>query len=180
MSTKKLTKAELADLFGESPKQIQRYVAEGIPCSGSGKDLRFPWPSVRAWRDQRIRRLEREKLERDKPMDLEEARRRKMEAEARLAEIDVDTRLGQLVPVTVVDDIVGKVCDRMLPILQNVPSNYGMRLEEVGVPAGKAEDVLEAIATELTKALQATADAHEEDAEADDEPADAAEDAHVA
>jgi hypothetical protein len=57
----------------------------------------------------------------------------------------------------------------MLPILQNVPSNYGLRLEELGVPADKAEAVLESIATELTKALQSASELLDAAADADDE-----------
>lgn len=168
MSTKLITKSTLAERFGESPKQIQRYVSEGMPCTGTGKTLRFAWAECRGWRDERIRRLERERVERDKPSDIEASRARKLEAEAREAEIRVERMLGTVVPLAVVQDVVGKVCDRLLPVLQNVPSNYGFRLEALGITPAAAEIVLEAIATELTKALQSTASDHEAEASADE------------
>jgi phage terminase Nu1 subunit (DNA packaging protein) len=167
MSVERLTKAELAERFGESLKQIQRYVSEGMPHGSGGTP--YNWHVCRAWRDKRIRRLEKERLDREKPpIDFDMARGRKMEAEAREAELRVEQMLGTVVPLAVIDQIVGKVCGRMLPILQNVPSNYGLQLEKVGVKPEDAERVLESIATDLTRALQSTADDHEAEASADE------------
>lgn len=167
MSQTKLTKAEVADRFGESSKQIERYVAEGIPCEGSGHHRLFLWPECRNWRDERLKRLERERIQRDQPLDFEKARSRKMDAEAREAELRVERMLGTVVPLEEVERVIGALCDRLLPILQNLPSNYALRLEELGVEVKQAEMVLESIATELTVALRASADELTDDSDAD-------------
>jgi phage terminase Nu1 subunit (DNA packaging protein) len=163
------------DRFGESHKQIERYVGEGMPCDGVGRDRRFPWPECRNWRDERIRKQERDKAEKDVPADIEKARARKMDAEAREAELRVEKMLGAVVPLEMVEEAVGAVCDAILPVLQNIPSNYGLRLEELGVSAADAERVLESIATEITVSMQQTADSHEaavDDEESDDSASD--------
>jgi hypothetical protein len=169
MSTERLTKLELADRFGESAKQIQRYIQEGMPTVGSGYGVRFNWQVCRAWRDNRIRRLEREKIEKSKPLDIENAKARKLEAEAKEAQIRVDQMLGQVVPLSMIDEVAAKISDRMLPILQNAPSNYSLRLEQLGVAADKAQSVIESICTDLTKALQDTSDEHEAEADRDED-----------
>lgn len=168
MSQVTLTKSALMDRFGESHKQIERYVGEGMPCEGVGHKRRFPWPEVRNWRDERIRKQERDRAEKDQPADLDKLRARKMELETREIEIRVETTLGALVPLEAVSDAVGRVVDAAMPVLQNMPSNYGLRLEEVGVPPDVAERVLESIATDLTQALQDTAGLHDEAADQDE------------
>lgn len=165
MAQRNVSKSELCDLFGESARQIEKYVQEGMPCEGTHRSRTFPWPEVRNWRDDRIRRLEREKVQRDEPLDFEKAKGRKMEAEAREAEIRVERMLGTVVPLDVVEEVVGRIADRLLPVLQNLPSNYGLRLEEAGVSAAAAEALLETIALELTTTLR---DAVEEEDDAGD------------
>lgn len=174
MSQKQVKKSDLVEWFGESSKQIERYVAEGMPCEGTGQARRFPWPEVRNWRDERRDRQLREKLEKDKPADIEQARARKMEAEAREAELRVEKMLGSIVPLEMVGEAVGRVVDAAMPVLQNLPSNYGLRLEELGLTSIAAERVLESIATDLTLALQQTADSHEAAAQVDEDENDSA------
>lgn len=169
MSQVVLTKPELMDRFGESHKQIERYVAEGMPCEGTGRDRRFPWPEVRNWRDERIRKQERVKVEGDQPADIDKLRARKLELEAREIEVRLETTLGSLVPLEMVGEATGRVVDAAMPVLQNMPSNYGFRLEAVGVSPQVAEDVLTSIATDITKALQDTANVHDAAADADEE-----------
>lgn len=168
MSQRRLTKADLVDRFGESSKQIERYVAEGIPCEGTGAARRFLWPECRNWRDERVRKLERDKVQRDEPMDFEKSRARKMDAEAREAELRVEKMLGNVVPLDMVTEVAGRIGDRLLASIQNLPANYGLRLEECGVPAAKAEAVLEAIATELTTTLRDAVDGGDEAEEAEE------------
>jgi hypothetical protein len=78
------------------------------------------------------------------------------------------------VPLEMVPEAVGAVCDAILAVLQNVPANYGLRLEELGVSAANAERVLESIATEITVTMQQTADSHDAAAGADTEEDDSA------
>jgi hypothetical protein len=116
-------------------------------------------------------------VQRDEPLDLEKAKSRKLDAEAREAELRVERMLGNVVPLEVVGETVGRICDRLLPTLQNIPANYGLRLEELGIAPSRAEAVLEAIATELTETLR---DAVESEDEGESEQAEADGDRDVA
>jgi len=97
-----VTKAELVKRFGETPKQIERYLVEGIPCTGQGKTRRFPWPAVRHWRDERIRRQERERLtpKSEAPQGFKDAELRSAIADAELKELKLAQLRGDLVQVT--------------------------------------------------------------------------------
>jgi hypothetical protein len=64
MTHRWLSKSELAAYFYESPKQIERYIAEGMPYMGTGKQRRFPMPECKQWRDQHIRRQSGQTAER--------------------------------------------------------------------------------------------------------------------
>lgn len=87
-----------------------------------------------------------------------ELQRRRDEAETRLAEMDVAEREAQLVGIDQVDLVVAEVVERLRAGIINMPGNYGLRLEELGIDAAKAEAVLVAIAEDLTRLLRAAAD----------------------
>jgi phage terminase Nu1 subunit (DNA packaging protein) len=93
-----------------------------------------------------------------KPASVEEARARKIEAEAQIAELDLAERRGRVIATETHEEIVGQVCDRLRAVLLNVPGEFSPKLERCGVEAQKAEEILEEISTELTLRLQNTAD----------------------
>jgi phage terminase Nu1 subunit (DNA packaging protein) len=168
MSQRELTKAQLTDRFGESAKQIERYVKAGIPCAGTGRALRFPWPEVRNWRDERLKRMEREATERKlRPAsddEVKQARNRGAIAEAKLLEIELAEKEGRLVLAEHASQIAGEIADRIRAVLINMPSTYLLHLERLGIAPEPAQGALEEIAAALTVALRGTAD----DLEADD------------
>jgi len=172
MSQKELTKAQLCDRFGESAKQIERYVAEGLPCAGTGRARRFPWPEAMRWRDERVKRLERDATEkRLTPATadaVQQANNRRRIAEARLIEIELAEREGLLVTTAHVEQVVSELGDRLRAALINLPANHLLDLERVGVDPARAQAVLEQIAEALTRTLRAAADDLE--AVEDDEP----------
>ena len=96
-----ITKAEATKRLGLTLRQLERYVEEGIPCLGSGRARRFPWPTVRHWRDERIRRKERERLapKREPIEGLADAERRTAIADAELKELKLAQLRGELAPV---------------------------------------------------------------------------------
>lgn len=171
MTQRVLTKAQVIDRFGESPKQIELYVKAGMPCEGTGRDRRYPWPEIRNWRDERLRKIEREATERRlKPAtadDAAEAKRRQQIDEARMTAIDLAEREAKLVTIEHLDAVVGDIGDRMRAVLINLPSNYLLPLERVGVSPEKGQAVLESIAEDLTKALRGVADEVEGDDDSD-------------
>lgn len=101
--------------------------------------------------------------------DLDLARQRKTIAEAQEAELRVAKALGELIDADTHKEIVGQLCSRLMAILQNIPSNYGLRLENAGVPSDRSEALLEAIANEMTSELRTTADQLDAEAARDEE-----------
>jgi phage terminase Nu1 subunit (DNA packaging protein) len=124
-------------------------------------------------------RRERELAKREvKPASFEDARARKMEAEAREAELRVSKLLGEVIPTDMHETVVGEIADRLRAVIINIPSNYTLHLERLGIAPAQAEAVLEDLAEELTVALRGVADdveieaSTEEEANGDGAPAD--------
>lgn len=87
-----LTKAEAAELLGFTERRLEQLVAEhphDLPCVGRGARRRFPWPALREWRDKQ---LVQHGVRSVRPQSLEEARARKLAAEADLAEMEAAER----------------------------------------------------------------------------------------
>ncbi len=169
MSQKELSKAAAADRLGVSTKQVERYVHEGMPCTGTGAERRFPWPEIRRWRDDLLRSQGRAEAERAPALpEYEEARTRKTIAEARLAEMEAAREEGRLVYVEQVDEVVEEIGQRVRAVLVNMPSTYVTELERLGVSPADGERVLWKIAEDLTRALRGVADDLDDDDGPDD------------
>lgn len=154
----------LANCFKVDVRSIKNFVDEGMPKVARGK---FPLAECVWWYLER----ERQGARAGKGLnDLDLARQRKTVAEAQEAEHRVAKLLATVIDADVHEEVVGHVCDRLMPILQNLSSNYTLRLEELGIEAGRAESLLEAIAVDLTSALRAVAPQLEAEAAAIEEP----------
>lgn len=167
-------RAVLAATLGISEREISNLVKDHVdfPSIQRGKRSRvFPLRQCVHWY---VRFKSAEAVKRAKPAttsDVEEMRRRRAEAEMKLMEMDVADREGRLVSVDQVDRVVGEVCDRLRAAIVNMPGNYGLKLEELGLAADVAEATLTQIAEELTQVLRGTADdleMHGDDATSDD------------
>lgn len=157
----------LADILKVDVRSIKNLVDQGMPKE---KRATFVLAACVPWYVER----ERESARANRGLnDLDLARQRKTLAEAQEAELRVAKILGSVIDADVHEEVVGQVCDRLMPVLQNIPSNYGIRLEQLGVEAAAAESVLESIATDLTSALRSTADEMDRESESipDDEVA---------
>jgi len=88
-----VTRDYLAKLFGVDVRSIKNFVDEGMPKAKRGKyalEACVPWYLER----------ERERVRQNKGLnDLDLARQRKTVAEARLAEIELETAEGQAIPL---------------------------------------------------------------------------------
>lgn len=156
MAQKQVSKASLVGLFGESARQIEKYVQEGMPCTGSGRDRRFPWPEVRNWRDDRVRRLEREKVERGQPTDIDEAKRRKEVALAEKAELEVAQLRGDLIPL----DLHEQRVEALAVMLAAQVKGLDRYIADVqrATSAAEAKAALDRISDALLLACQGVAD----------------------
>jgi phage terminase Nu1 subunit (DNA packaging protein) len=86
------------------------------------------------------------------------AKDRALLAEAQLKELELRTKLGQVLSNDVFDATVREIGDRLRAVLVNIPATYALRLEECGLAADRADAVLKAITADLTLALRASAD----------------------
>lgn len=160
-----LTGDALARALEVDRKTVTNWINADPPCpsTGAGKKRRFILKQVVDWLvHRRTRELEAELLafraggpSKD---EVAEARQRQVIAESRLIEIELAEREGRVVAVEHVEQVVAEIADRIQPVLLNLPSNYTLHLEQLGVPPEKGQPVLEAIAQDLTRALRGTAD----------------------
>lgn len=172
-SEEEVGRAVLAATLGVSEREITNLVKNhpDLPSIQRGRSRVFPLRQCVHWY---VRFKSAEAVKRAKPAttaDVEEMRRRRAEAEMKLMEMDVADREGRLVSVDQVDRVVGEVCDRLRAAIVNMPGNYGLKLEELGLAADVAEATLTQIAEELTQVLRGTADdleMHGDDATSDD------------
>jgi phage terminase Nu1 subunit (DNA packaging protein) len=154
----------LAEMYGVDRRTVTNWVNSDPPCPSfvEGRERKFDTAAVAKWHTDRAVATAVAELERRRPADLEEARRRKLVAEAVLAEIAVREKEGELVPADVHQDVVGQMAERLRAVCINAPSNYALMLERVGVDPATAQQVLEQIAEDLTRALRGAADAPDE------------------
>src|SRR5690606_34594384 len=114
---------ELARVLGCSVRTIQRWAADGLDAARVPGEATYSIPAAVAWRRERDRA---ELLESFTVDDFEIARTRRELARARLAEMEVATREGQLIPREVVERVYG---DRLLDVLRsgvlNMPGRWG-------------------------------------------------------
>lgn len=107
MAEKSVNKADLAQLMGVSTITIGQWVGKGCPYvqkGGPGKTWVFDVPEVVGWREEQVAL---QAVGDTKSLDIDEARRRKIAAEAALTELDLSKRRGELVEVEEVAQTVG-------------------------------------------------------------------------
>ena len=158
---REVTKRELAGILGLSTRQIENLEAEGLPRRADKNRKFYPIPDAVRWYVDRERR-------RAEPTDFEEARARKMAAEARLAELMLAREEGKLLAIDDVEREWRQVLERLRAKLLSVPSRYAPAL--VGrrsIP--EAIQVLQQLVEETMLALSETG----EEIDAGDDPDDA-------
>jgi phage terminase Nu1 subunit (DNA packaging protein) len=120
-AAKFVTQQQLADILGLSTRQIRNLEHEGLPLRAEGKRKLYPIPDAVRWYVQR----EQARVE---PTDYEEAKARKMAAEAELAEIQRDRERGRLLAIEDVEREHRKMLERLAAALKSAPAKYAPRL----------------------------------------------------
>jgi phage terminase Nu1 subunit (DNA packaging protein) len=106
------TLSEVATVCGVAPETVRRWVDQGCPVlrksdgRKGGTGWKFSTHDVIEWRIAR----EKRRSQSEEHIDLEEARRRKLAAEAELAEIEAAKQRGDVVPV---EDVAKVVADQL-------------------------------------------------------------------
>lgn len=119
---KLLTKSELAQFLGVSLTAVTNWVRTGCPWveRGSvGKSWTFNLAEVVAWREERA---VQQALGDTKQLNLDEARRRKVAAEAAMVELDLAKRRGEVIEIADVAGLVGEDYANLRAKLLSMPT----------------------------------------------------------
>lgn len=129
--------------MGVSAETIRNWVSSGCPTrSGSGGVRAYLPSEVIAWREDRIKRAA---LDSVGLTDIDEAKRRKMAAEASMAEIDLATKRGEVAEIAVVAEEVGSALASCRARLIGVGSAVAPRLSTAANAAEMRAIIDEAI-----------------------------------
>lgn len=101
---------ELAGLLGVNRSTVTTWLGQGCPFveradRAQGKEWKLSLPDVVGW----LRKRDVDQAIGDtSKLDIDEARRRKIAAEAALAELELAKQRGEVVAISVVEDVVGE------------------------------------------------------------------------
>ena len=113
---------EAAKRLGMTEAGLGQWAAKPGAPTALKKGRRFAlWPAFPIWYRQQLQ------LNREKPQGFEEARARKMQAEAELAELELETKRGQVVALDLYRDELRGVVRTIRAQLLAVPGRYAPR-----------------------------------------------------
>jgi hypothetical protein len=137
----KLTIQEAAERLGLTDRRLRQLIAEhrDVPYIGRGKDLRFLWPQIREWRDKQ---LIQQGVHSVRAQSVEEARARKLTAEADLREMEAGERRGSLMPAALYRQELEAAYMRVQAHQLNAPDRYAPQLLEELADRLRAPDLL--------------------------------------
>jgi terminase small subunit / prophage DNA-packing protein len=146
-----LPQGELAELLGVTTATLRNWQRAGCPVAevgGNGRATRYNSAQVFEWR------LRLSLAETDLP--LEEARRRKLAAEAKLAEMALELKRGELTPTAPMIRYIEEVFGGYKKAIQALPVRYGAQMAaEVGCDVGKLDRALTRVIREYLTELSA-------------------------
>lgn len=135
--------AEAAELLGISDRRLRQLVVEhrDAPAIGQGKHRQYLWPQLREWRDKL---LVQQGVQSVRPGTVEEARARKLAAEADLKEMEAGERRGALMPAALFRQEFEAACQRVAAHQLNAPARYAPQLLAAFADRMRAEDIIRA------------------------------------
>lgn len=141
-------RAELAEIFGVSVASVDHWLRSGAPCDASGATAKFNTAEMVDWRIAQAV----ERVTESAPADsdtLDDARRRKTQAEAELAEIEVAEKRGEVVNIAEAARTVAEEYAAVRAKLLGIPGRLAPLMAiETDQPACKA-----LLVREITEAL---------------------------
>ena len=157
MSRRKLprvvSRADLAELLDLSLNAVDAMTRRGCPHerpAGPGKPFRFDVAKVVAWREQQA--AARSEASAGDLVSLNEARQRKLAAEAALAELALDKQRGDVVRVDTVVAIAGSEYSKVQRRFLRLPSKMAPKVVRAKTPA-KVQHLLELEVREILTEL---------------------------
>lgn len=163
MAERYVSRAEIARQLRVTERTITTWVRDrDFPRRVKGRRVTFPEDRCFAWyvAYKQSEALKRSRSE--EPADLDTARARKMEAEARMAEIELAKLEGELIPLDLFEEQLNVILDRLRAKMINLPGRWAPLL------LGKRTiqeiiAVLEEAAADAMKALVEIADELEDE-----------------
>lgn len=142
-----LNQTELATMLGLTTRQIRNLEIAGMPHGAEKNSKRYPLPDALDWYYSR-------KYTPDEPTTMEEAKLRKLSAEADMAQLELAEMRRELWRVSDSADELGRALEQVDAALRNAPSRYAPDLAQVAdLKVPKAQrflaDVIERIRAEL-------------------------------
>ena len=165
----------LCEVYNVDRRTVTNWLNEEPPCPShmKGRKRQFDTSKVAAWRESKAETRGEESAGRRPPADYEDAKARKLSAEAKLAELELAQKESELIPMDVHESRLATICDRLRAKLLNLPGKAAPHL--VGRRSvQEALLVLEPAVAEAMQALVDTADEIEADAAAHEQADDAA------
>jgi phage terminase Nu1 subunit (DNA packaging protein) len=145
--TQRVTAAELARLYGVSDQAVSGWKSAGAPF---GPDRRISLAEFRRWEHHAIKSQAEAKAA---PTTEDEARARKLSAEAELAEVKLARERGQVVAVEDAAGAYERRVTRLRQAVAAIPGTYAQQI--VGLETtGDAMRVLRDVTASLLAALQ--------------------------
>lgn len=143
-----VNQAELSAIWGKTPQTIRTWERRGCPVEkkgGSGSPSLYNTADVAAWREDQAALAASGDVSK---VDMEEARRRKVAAEAALAELDLSIRQGEVVYVADVATAVGGEYAEVRAKLLTLPSDMADTLENMS-----RNEIHEALSSKVSEIL---------------------------
>jgi phage terminase Nu1 subunit (DNA packaging protein) len=161
-SGRSVNQAELAALFGVSTVTVRAWERKGLPVErkgGTGKPSIYNSAAVARWREEQAALAATGDTA---AMDMDEAKRRKMAADAALAELDLSFKRGQAVMIEDVGAVVAEEYANIRANFTSLPGDVAADLENL--KAVEIQEILAAKVSEILNGLSA------DDAYATEEP----------
>lgn len=137
-----VSRAELGRLLGVSLTTVDRWRRNGCPVELVDEVPHYPVARVVEWRIDRARA----EAEAAGPAIPEAVlRRRRMQAETRLAELALEEAQAAVVPVDLVVELVGAVISNVVARLNAIPGRYAGKLARTRATGGAKKLLQEAV-----------------------------------
>lgn len=123
-----MSKSEIAIFYGVNINTITQWIAKGCPFvqkGGPGKKWILSSLEVTQWREEQITAAAVGDVSQ---LDINEARRRKLAAEAAMTELDLAHRRGDLIEIEFIADMVGNDYANMRAKLLALPTKLAPQL----------------------------------------------------
>lgn len=155
MADEHLSQKETAKRLGITPREVRNLGKRDDDSIPRGDDGKYPWPEARDW----YVRFKQEELLRRRGLDeggsYQDARAKKTAMQARLAELEVFRREGELVALSDIAVLVHSPLEAVDAALKSAPSRHAPELAAAaGLKVQEAKRHLDTIMEEVRSSLR--------------------------